>query len=66
MKYAEITRVGPLAVPRPRPRFVPWHVPAWLPVEAEGPVTFLVGLTGGLALAFSFTKLAGLIVALTP
>ena len=37
-----------------------------LPVEAEGPVTFLVGMIGGLALAFSFTKLAGLIVALTP
>jgi hypothetical protein len=63
MQYAEITRVGPLAPPRPR--FVPWHVPAWLPVEAEGLATFLVGVIGGLFLAFALTTLARLIAALT-
>ena len=66
MQYAEITRVGPLAVSRRRGRFVPWHVPAWLPVEAEGPVTFLVGVLGGLVFAFGFTTLTGVVAALTP
>ncbi len=66
MQYAEITRVGPLAVSRRPGRFVPWHVPAWLPAEAEGPVTFLVGVLGGLVFAFGFTTLTGFIAALTP
>jgi hypothetical protein len=37
---------------RARGRFVPWTVPAWLPREVEGPLTFLVGAFGGVLLAF--------------
>jgi hypothetical protein len=38
----------------PGRRFVPWTVPAWLPREVEGPLTFIAGVVGGLLLAFFF------------
>ena len=59
LQYAETTRIRPLAPPRPR--FVPWHVPAWLPRSAEGPATFLVGVVGGLVLAFCVSALASFV-----
>lgn len=36
----------------PSPRFVPWHVPAWVPRELEGSLTFAVGVGLGVAVAF--------------
>jgi hypothetical protein len=61
--YAETTRIRRLAAP-PRPPFVPWHVPAWLPPAAEGPATFVVGVVAGLVVAFFVSTAAGFVTSL--
>lgn len=42
----------------PPTRFVPWHVPAWLPPEIEGSLTFLAFAVLGFGLAFVASGIA--------